>query len=418
MLTKKTERRFSEPTTVNFDARDCKSLQDKMKASFGCDGEEACKDGVDAASAWKTRCLDETARASLEAAFTFASVMVGANQSVDSLAIDASTEAVLPAAYPLGLGDGKGVALWVCGERPRSLAEYLEVRKKCAPGEVILARVDKKHQVKTVSVPHKNDSEFRRIFPFLELRGERDARDKLGLPVFRESIKQAAELSRGKKPAEAIGKIYGILSDYSGAIARGEDYREALKDADLGLAPAFKEWGKAKVSAAAKVRDATDYIAFAGRSKSSVISDTGADGSIVPGTTLSVLLVDLSQWLPVSYSAYVEQVGRLEREAKRRKPNEVKLSSMRSSLSAEIQACGVAEAETQKSLEQSAACLFEEPSCSASQAATLSMSADSARQRASQARKTIAQILSSGLFPRAEVDRYEAERVSAGCLDP
>jgi hypothetical protein len=101
MLTKKTERRFSEPTSVTLDTRTCKTLQEKMKSAFGCDGEEACKDGIEAANAWKTRCFDDNTRPALEDAFTFASVMVGSNQSVDALGIDAATEARLPDSYPL-----------------------------------------------------------------------------------------------------------------------------------------------------------------------------------------------------------------------------------------------------------------------------------------------------------------------------
>lgn len=413
ILTKRSERRFTEPTKVEFDTRSCKVMQQSLSKGIGCDGPEKCKETADTVTAWQERCRKEGEGIPIGVAFAMADVLVGASRDVEPIQVDAEGERLDDPAFPLTIKDGKGTAAWVCGERPMTMEAYLAARAKCSPGEIIFSRLDA-HRVRTVSVPHATDAEFSRLFPFLDLRNEREAREKAELPAFARKLREAIDTAGSGKASAAAAQLAAVLLPNAEAISHNLAYKKLLVDADLALQPALREWGKRK--AKARVADTTEAALFAGRSLDNPLHDLRLDGSVLPGSFAAPKELAWSEWMPESYTAYRKELSKLEATAKK-KLSEARLESVKERLDAEITSCAAAEAAVNKAEEASAACLFREASCQPARAVSLSQAADADRDRLSAAQRNIAFILSSGIYSRTEVQDIEARKIAAGCMD-
>jgi hypothetical protein len=412
MLTHLTERKFQEPTEVKFDTRSCKDLSDLVAKGVGCAGEEPCKQPADAVAAYMDRCND--GHAPLTLALAMADVLVGANKGVDPIPVDQETDKVTDAAFPLLTGDGKGMAIWACGERPATAAAYVAARSKCSPGEIIFARLDAGRRVRTLSVPHASDAEFQRLFPFLEIKGERDAR--ADLPGFQRKVHEAVDSAKSGQGSAAAAQLAAAIITHAPAIVRSPEFRKVLGDADMFLSPALREWGKRKAAALGKVRDPVDQALFSGRSLQQPAADLRLDGSVLPGSWAPPAGLALSEWMPASFAAYRKETGKLE-TALKRKLSESKLEDLKVRITTEITACAAAAAAISKAEDAAAACLFKEADCSPAKAATLSSAADPHRERLAASQRNIALSLSGSVLPPSEVQRIESDKVSAGCLE-
>ncbi|MBI5535390.1 MAG: hypothetical protein HY898_21860 [Deltaproteobacteria bacterium] len=414
MLTKRAERRFNEPTSVEFDTRSCKDIGELIHKSIGCASEETCKQPADAVAAWTDRCGE--APASLPLAFAMADVLVGASRGVDPIKTDPELDKLDDGAFTLMTKDAKGTAIWVCGERPTSLQTYVATRAKCSPGEVIFARLDGSHRVKTLSVPHASDAEFQRLFPFLEVKGERDARDKAELGAFQKRVGEAVESAKSGRGAQAAAQLASALIPHAAAVLHNPEYRKVLSDADPFLGPAMREWAKRKIAASARIKDATESALFAGRSLQHPLADMRLDGSVLPGAYIPPAGFALAEWMPSSFAIYRKDASKLEAVLKK-KLSDAKLADLRTRIRNEVQTCAAAMAAISKAEESSAACLFRDNDCAPNRAAGLSSAVDQERERAAAAQRNIALMLAGGALDRADIERIESEKVAAGCLD-
>jgi hypothetical protein len=200
MLARTSERRFKESRTVQLDRRSCKALAEQIAAAAGCDGEQACEPGTNAAAAFLERCVGKDAPLPIRVALGVADVLVGASRPVEPMLVEAESGQLPEGAASLALGDGRGAVVWVCGERPKDLDAFLQVRRRCSPGEVIVARLDGARRLRVVSVPHASDADFARLFPFLELKGERDAREPRWGRFARPCATRPRWAARGERP--------------------------------------------------------------------------------------------------------------------------------------------------------------------------------------------------------------------------
>ena len=414
MLTRAIERRQKEPIAVELDNRSCDELGKRITGAVGCANEEGCKEGAEATAIWTERCGGGPVAPTL--AFAMADVMVGGSQSVDPIPVGPD-DGKLDGSLPLVVDDGQGTAVWVCGERPRSLPDYLTVRSKCAPGEVIFARIDASRYVRTFSVPHGSDAEFQRLFPFLVLRGEREARDAAGLAAFRRGVSQAVESARARQGPAAAAQLAGALIPNAAALVRSEAYRKALAQADPFLGPAMREWARRKITAAARLRDPVSAALFAGRALSHPLTDLRADGTVQDGAFAPPSGFSLVEWMPTSFAAYqAEAKKRLEAVRKRKIP-EARLAELRKRIKDDISACRNAASAVAKAEDASAACLFGDAACTPARAVSLSSAADRDRERRAAAQKSLALATSSGVLPASEVARINADKRSAGCTE-
>jgi len=413
ILTRRSERRFTETTRVQFDTRSCRVLQENVSKGIGCDGEEKCKDALETVTAWQERCRKDSETVPIATAFAMADVLVGASRGVDPIRVDPDADRLDDAAFPLTLSDGKGTAAWVCGERPTSLDGYLSARAKCSPGELIFARLDA-HQVRTVSVPHSSDADFSRLFPFLELKNERDARDKAELSVFRNKLREAVDSANAGKTSAASAQLAAALIPHAPAVARNAEYRKLLLESDAALARVLREWGKKK--AAARVRDTTEAALFAGRSLANPLHDMRLDGSVVPGSFVAPSGFAWSDSMPESFAAYRKEIGAFER-ATRKPLSASRLDDLRERIQNDIAACAAAQVAVSKAEDASAACLFRDASCLPARAVSLSQAAEPDRERLANAQRSVALVLSSQVFSASQVQAIEADKVAAGCLD-
>ena len=412
MLTRTCERRFAEPTTVAFDKRSCATLTDQIRAGVGCDGEQNCKTAAESVTAFNERCAQ--AAVPLLAAMSMADVLVGADRSVDPIAVQDAPDDLADGDFPLLLGDHKGFAAWVCGERPRDLGAYVAVRQKCSPGEVIFVRVRSSRQVHAVSVRHGSDAEFSRLYPFLLLRGEREARDRADLGPWQQKLREAANASKAGRTGQAIAMLAAAMLPRAALVSRRADHQKALSKLDADLVPALREWGRLKFRAANKLRDPVQAALFAGRALTSPLSDMRADGTVLPGAYAAPSSLSLAQWMPEAFAAYRKELTSLNKSLK---VNPDQLTRLTEGISAQITACAVAMGAVSQAERTAEKCLLEDASCSGSQAQSLSAAADPQREEANAALRAIGLVLTSGLVTRAEVDRIDAQRVSAGCIE-
>lgn len=421
MLTRTLQRRFPDDPNqpahkVAFDPRSCDALSEAVGAGVGCDGE-ACGPAVKAGEAWMDRCFNEDSKVPMVLAYRMADVRVGGGHGVDPIPVTPLDARLPQGTFPLQLANDSGVVTWACGVRPANLEQYLKTRRDCRPGEVIVARMDAKRQVRVVSVPHADDETFGRLFPFLSVRGEREARDLEEIESFRALLAEAVDAAASSRPERAIGILTRALRPRDWVVARQPAYQRILTDADAALVTAFREWGKLKVKSAARARGEEQAL-FAGRALQNPLHDTSSNGSVEVGGYVAPWPLTIDRWMPLSFMAYRDSIDQLERTASRNRPSDDRLNDMRSQVRIQIRACSQAEASIKAVSDEVMDCMSLEGGCTQDRIATLASKADPDRQQAARARAAILKILATGVFSRAEVDRLESERVTSGCLDP
>lgn len=423
MLTRTLQRRFpddpnSPPHEVEFDPRPCEVLADVVGNAVGCDGAEPCRLSLEAADAWMDRCYSEDAKVPVLLAFRIADVRVGAGKGVDPIPVNPLERKLADGAFKLQLDDNRGVVAWACGERPKDVADYLRVRSGCKPGELVITRLDATNHVRAVSIPHADDEEFQRLFGFLRVDGERDARELAGIEGFRRSIAEAVAAASERRAERAIPILTRALIPRAWTVARQTAFQKVLTDADGALAPVFKAWGKLKVKQSFRIRGRDDQAMFSGRAVQSPLHDMSVDGSVVPEAFAAPWPLTLNAWMPVSFAAYQDEIAPLARAADRNRPSDDRVSQLISRVGAEIRACAEAEKQIASANDEVVACMSAEGACTQDKLVALASKADPDRRRAESARNTILRILTSGLISRSDIDRLESERLSSGCLDP
>ena len=417
MMTRTMERRFKEETHIELDPRSCDTMAKQIAEAYGCDTEAACQAGAETAAAWQSHCVGEQG-APLLLAFQIADVLVGGGKSVEPMAVEPMLKELPDGAFPLALNDDRGVVAWVCGVRVKDLNGYLTARQGCAPGEVIFAHLDKARRVRTVSVPHASDAEFQRLFSFLKVHGEDDARALATLGDFGKEIATAAEEARANQGERSVRMLVAALAPHVWVISRQEEYQKAMARLDATLEPAFKAWGKVKARAADRIRGSEDFAMFVGRAMDSPLADMKDDGTAALGARATPTAFSLASWIPRSMQAYRSELERARKKAERQPVSEARRRRLQEELASEVGVCAALEKEVSDAEDAAAGCLFGGDGCAEAQSATLSSAADVARQKSLGSRARIDGILTSHALAPGEVERAEADRIAKGCLDP
>gem|GEM_PF-626108 len=418
MIVRTLDRRLGEDAHLVLDTRSCATMGAQIAAGYGCDTDDECKEPGDTAVAWQSRCMGGESGTPIVLAFQVADVLVGGGKGVDPIPVDAMARAIPDGTFPLTLEDNQGVVTWVCGSRTKTLKDYLAVRQSCVQGEVIVAHLDKSHHVRTVSVPHATDADFLRLFPFLMVKGEQEARDLAALDDFTKALGEAAEDAASRHEDRAYRKLVSVMTPKIWAMVRLAAYQKAVASMDGRLEPAFKAWGKAKARAADRIRKDDEFALFVGRALASPLSDMTADGEVSPGSYATPTAFTLSTWMPRSMHAYRKELERAQKRAERRPVAPARLGQLRTQAVEDIAACAAAQKEVADAEQAAADCLFGGAACPQAKPAALSAAADAARQKAAAARARLDAFLASGVLEASEVARMDADRVTRGCLDP
>ncbi len=418
MVTRTLERKFSDDTRIELDTRSCDTMGKQIAAAYGCDGDDKCRAPAETASAWLSRCTSAESGAPLILAFQAADALVGGGKGVDPIPVDGSSKALPEGTFPLQLEDNRGVVAWVCGSRPKDLKGYLAARKDCTRGELVISHLDKTQHMRTASVQHASDAEFVRLFPFLMVKGEQEARDLAALGAFTKALSDAAEDADSHHAERAYKKLAGAMMSKVWAMVRQPMYQKAIASMDARLEPAFKAWGKAKATAAGKIRKDDDFALFVGRALASPLNDMTSDGAVSPGAFATPTAFTLATWMPRSMHAYREALEQAEKRADRHRPTESRVTQLQNDMVSEMTACAAGLKEVSDAEQASADCLFGTEGCAEPKPAELSKAADAARQKAQAARMRLDAILDSGILSASELERADADRIGRGCLDP
>ncbi|MCU0694566.1 MAG: hypothetical protein MUF54_24565, partial [Polyangiaceae bacterium] len=423
MLTRTIQRRFSEAPNggkhrVEFDTRSCSRLGEWVFKHVGCDGEQACAEGARAGDAYLDRCVQPTAPVPLKLALAIADVRVGTRRAVDPIRVEPLDRSLGDDSFPLQLDDNKGIVALVCGMRPKTVADYLDIRRACASGEMIVVRLDDKYHVRKVSIPHDDETSFQRLFPLLMVAGEQQARALAGIEQFRLQVAEAVEDAGSSAPEQGIAKLTAAVVPRAWDVARQKAYQAILRDADAALGPTCSAWGRLKVNRVHRVRRLQDAALYVGRTLNSPLHDMTPDGRVEPGAFAAPSTLALDRWMPSCMTAYQAEVECLEPLSQSKRPNAAGMQRLRAQILAWIRECSQHEKAAQQGMDSTAACMLDGQACTHNRLRKAAASVDPERIAAAAARTKIQLVLSSGLLGHDEVQRIEGERVASGCLDP
>jgi hypothetical protein len=310
-------------TRVKLDQRGCSALSKELVNAAGCVQKFQCEDSLAAVDRYRDRCLAGTPPGLAEGMAQLA-IVLGAQQTSKPLPIQPALVELEPASFPLPLAEGHGIATLVCGERPADLTRYLEARRQCQDGELVLVRrhAGRSKDSATLQIgrfPHASDAVFASSYPSLMVRGEAAARRSVALNRLSEELTPVANrLGSGSEPeAEITTALIRALSK-ARSMLRSSAGEPALAEVDAALSPHFKRLALAKVQLAKKLFKPNEHAGFIRRSLRRPLADVDESGQVVAGASNAASAVDLVTIFPKSSAVYVAELKSFaDRVAKR-----------------------------------------------------------------------------------------------------
>lgn len=414
MLERVVERKTGEKAKL--DARSCEELFADIGKGSACSNTFACEEALKEVDAYRARCETAGDKPGMAAAVLALSITHGAGRP--SKPVMARAAALKNREISTALDDGMGAALWVCGERTKDLARYLEKRRSCTAGEVVYARAWKRDgafEVRIGKLAFPDDRTFSARFPSLAVDGEAELRDAQELAAFEGELAKVGEQAQRSAPdaAIALGKV---IVSHALALHRSGAFREALAAKDGALVPAMRELGVMKAKAAKSKLTVAELAGFVARARTRAFADVTAEGAVAPGTPTRATELETESVLTKGMAAYLEALRPAETQAKLRKVDgrTAKLAFAYGKIQAE--ACGTAEKRLHDAEQKMLACAFGVDPCDEAGAAALTKEIDDARQQADTARHQLDAVLTGA----ASAHKGELVQLSssAGCLEP
>ena len=122
--------------------RSCHDLGADLRQAAECDARSDCEDALPKLELYRQRCRTGklTPIGPAEGLAELA-ILEGAGRSPPPLLVSSEPRTLGPEQPKVALVGGSGVVLRVCGKRVVDLGQYLEQRRQCTDGEVLVARV-------------------------------------------------------------------------------------------------------------------------------------------------------------------------------------------------------------------------------------------------------------------------------------
>ncbi len=414
MLERVVERKSGE--RAKLDVRGCDDLLGDITKGAACANTFACEESLKEVEAYRTRCEGAGDKPGMATAVLTLSIQHGAGRPAKPVL--ARPPALKNRELPTALDDGMGAALWVCGERTKDLARYLEKRRTCTSGEVVYARAWKRDggfDVRLGKLAFPDDRTFSARFPSLALDGELELRDAQELAAFEAELTKIGELAQ-RSPADAAVSLGKAIVARALALHRSGAFREALASKDGALVPAMRELGARKAKAAKTKLTVAELAGFVARARTRAFADVTADGAVSPGVATRATELETEGVLTKGMAAYVDALKPAEAQARLRKVDArtAKLALAYGKIQAET--CGAAEKRLNAAEQKMLACAFGVEPCDEAGAAALTKEIDDARQQADTARHQLdAVVTGAAAAHKSELVELAS---SAGCLEP
>jgi hypothetical protein len=341
-------------TRVKLDKRGCSELASELGAAAGCVQKFQCEDGLAAVDLYRKRCLVSAAPGLVEGMAELA-IRLGAGHTVKPLPIQPALVELAPARFPLPLAEGHGVVTLVCGERPTSLTSYLEVRRNCQEGEIVMLRrhAGRSKDAATLQVgrfPHASDTVFASSYPSLMVRGEAAARRSVTLSLLSEELTAVANRLGSGSDAEAeISTALIRALTKARSMLRSSASEPTLAEVDAALSPHFKRLALAKLAAAKKLFKPGEHAGFMRRSLKRPLADLDESGQVLAGASNGAAAIDLGSILPKSSALYLAELKTLAERVAKQALSEKQKAAADQALAEALAACSAAQNKVRES---------------------------------------------------------------------
>ncbi len=340
---------------VKLDRRGCSELASDLRAAASCAQKFQCEDGLAAVDLYGRRCLGGGMAPGLAEGMAELAIRLGAQQAVKPLPIQPAIVELEPARFPLPLAEGYGIVTLVCGERPTDLAGYLEARRNCEDGELVILRrhAGRNKAAATLQVgrfPHPSEALFSSSYPSLTLRGEAAARRSQSLKRLIEELGSLANrLGAGNEPEPEVsmGLIRALAKARSSL--RSAASEPALAEVDAALSPHFKRLALAKLQAAKKLLRPLQHAGFLRRSLKRPLADVDDSGQVLAGASNAASAIDLATILPKSSATYGAELQMFAERVRKQALTEKQKATADQTLADALAACSGAQSKVRES---------------------------------------------------------------------
>jgi hypothetical protein len=408
MLQRTIERRMeqgSEP--VKLDVRTCDELAADVLDAAKCKDRFACAEAIPRVQAYRDRCESKTERPALSTAVAEATILFFGTKPPAPILVRADAVGVKPGELPVTLDDKSGAVVTVCDERASDLARYVNARRGCTGGRMVVARAfpsARGAEVRVGSLDFPDDATFSTRYPTIVGAGELDFRDGEAAKALDAELAKAAAAGgaeAGRLVAKAV--LENVLS-----IRRSPRVRAVLSKRDDALVPALREIARAKLAATRARVPMAEAAGLVNRGRVRAFADLAPDGTVAIGSVSRALTLDTRAFLPRATDA----LGALLRARRVGGPT---AKAERARGMAAAQACGAALRRLSETKRGLVSCNFGLEACDEAKHAALRKSIDEARVAAEEAFRDLETARTSATD---EADALTRAATSAGCREP
>lgn len=409
MLQRTIERKAEQGADpVKLDVRTCDELAADVMEAAKCKDRFACAEAIHRVTAYRDRCESDTEKPSLATATAMATVLFFGGKPIEPIPVRADGKMLTPGEAPVMLDDKTGGVITVCDERASDLGRYMEARKACQGGRMVVARgfpTSRGGEVRIGSLDFPDDATFSARYPTIVAAGELELRDKEATALLDAELAKAAS-APAADGARLVAKamIANVLS-----IKRSAPVRAVLAKRDESLSPALKEIAKAKLAATRSKVSPADAAGVVNRGKTRPFADLALDGSVEIGAATRAFTFDTSALLPKATAAG----GGVIRGGRRVDPRTAKNEKARGVAAA--QACGAALKRLSDTKKGLATCNFGLEPCDDAKHAQLLKTVDEARHAAEAAYRDLESVRTA---VADEADALTRSAETAGCREP
>lgn len=309
------ENSLSEPRRVKIDVRGCGDFAKDLREVENCANLLDCENAVPKTAEYMLRCAEGKRHiVPLREALSIARVQLGAEAEFKPLAL--ANQKVLLETLPglLILSDNSGVVFQACGELASDLNSYLDLRKKCEKGDVVLLRAIPRSggpELDRVKIAHESDEIYASAFPNLFVKGEAAERERRALDRFNHIL-----------ASEATSDLLTWLSHINRAFAalpisqrRSDQVRQSFVQHDAELVTPLRELADAKLRLIRHHTSELELAAFIRRALKLPFSDVTTDGVTEWGAVCDLSEFALGDELKLAYAGYANKLLPVQQKA-------------------------------------------------------------------------------------------------------
>ena len=415
ILSRVVERRVESGTIVKLDARPCEELRGELVEAAKCKDRFACADLAPKVETYHLRCDTDDDRPTIATAALELTVLVGGNKSSEPILVKQGSPGVKPDELPVALGDGSGGIISICDERATDTTRYLNARKACQGGRLVVARAfqtGKGVEVRAGSLDFPDDATFSARYPTIVSAHELEARDKEAAILLGAELRKAEELGRTSAGAAEAGRIVAkaVIANAL-SIKRSPAVRAVIAEHDAGLGPAFRELAKTKAAGARAKMSAIEQAGVAERGLTKVFADLSPEGAFQLGASTHAFTLETAAIFPRAQEDYL----RAWKSVRPRKVDSRTGKSEKAKGQAAAQSCGASIKRLTESKKALVSCDFGLERCDGGKRAELLKSVDEARVAVEGSFREL-EMIRTGL-PEESANLARSSE-AAGCREP